>query len=167
MTTHFPKRLKINEVVPYLRLPSNRHVDMNLWDLKQKRNLVIFFYHGIDCKHCAVKLKELDQAYDNVTELEAEILAVSFDNLSKLRDHAQRTGIRFHLLSDQTGETTETFTCRDNVKSSSCPSIFITDRFGGLRYQKIASEADELPSKEEILSWLLLIQSECPECSHL
>jgi len=165
--TQFPEKLKVNEVVPYLRLPSNRDGDINLWDLKQKRNFVIFFHHGIDCSHCTAKMKELEQAYDNTVELEAEIFAVSFDNLSELRNYAQNAGIKFHLLSDKTGEITEAFTCKDTARTAPCPSIFVADRFGVLRYQKLGSEADELPSKEEILSWLLLIQSECPECSHL
>lgn len=47
LITHFSEKLRVNEVVPYLRLPSSRDGCINLWDLKQKRNLVIFFHHGI------------------------------------------------------------------------------------------------------------------------
>lgn len=113
------------------------------------------------------KLKELSEIYVNAKELETEILAVSSDNLEKLKRYAKRIRITFHLLSDETGETTETFTYTDVGKNAPFPSIFITDRFGVLRSQKIASEAHELPDTKEILSWLLLIQTECPECSHL
>ena len=73
----------------------------------------------------------------------------------------------FHLLSDETGETTVTFTYTDIKNNVPFPSIFIADRFGVLRYQKIVSEAHELLEGKDILSWLLLIQTECPECSHL
>ena len=73
----------------------------------------------------------------------------------------------FHFLSDETGETTVTFTYIDIENNVPLPSIYITDRLGVLRYQKIVSEAHELPDGKEIISWLLLIQTECPECSHL
>lgn len=71
LIAHFSEKLSVNEVVPYLRLPSSRDGYINLWDLKQKRNLVIFFHHGIDCRYCTTKLRELDQTYDNAVELDA------------------------------------------------------------------------------------------------
>jgi len=163
----FQERLKLGEVVPNLNLPSNRNGNVNLWDLRQRKNLVIFFYHGIYCAHCVAKLKELSEIYANAIGLETETLGISFDNLEKLRKYAKRLGIPFHLLSDEKSEATETFTYTDPENNVPVPSIFITDRFGVLRYQKIASEAHELPDGKEILSWLILIETECPECSHL
>jgi len=161
------EKLVLYGVVPYLNLPSTRNGKVNLWDLKQTKNLVIFFHHGVECAPCQAKLKELAQAYDRVKELEAEVLAVSFDILEKLKSYAQGRAIPFPLLSDQTGETAESFTHKDSKRNAPFPSIFITDRFGALRYQKITSESHELPDAKEILDWLLLIQTECPECSHL
>lgn len=99
--------------------------------------------------------------------LDAEILGVSFDNLDETRNYAKETGVMFPLLSDENMEATEKFTHQDEARKAPYPSLFITDRFGVLRYQKIVEEADELPDVKEVLSWLLLIQTECPECSHL
>lgn len=99
--------------------------------------------------------------------LETEVLGVSFNDASKAKKQAELDGIPFPLLSDLDGETTERFTHIDYAKNAPFPSVFITDRFGELRYQKIATEAESLPGEEEILSWLLLIQTECPECPHL
>lgn len=115
----------------------------------------------------ASKLKELAEVYTRAKELETEILAVSFDNIEKLKRHAKRNAILFHLLSDVTGEITLAFTCTDIENNVPFPSIFIADRFGVSRYQKIVSEAHELLEGKDILSWLLLIQTESPECSHL
>jgi len=58
-------KLKLSEVVPYLNLPSNKNRGINLWDLKQKKNLIIIFYHGSKCDHCKKKLKELAEVYSN------------------------------------------------------------------------------------------------------
>jgi len=112
-------------------------------------------------------LRELAEAYANFEELKAEILAVSFDSLKQLKTYAKRIGIPFHLLSDEAGETTERFTYIDVERNVPVPSIFITNRFRLLRYQETAFEAHELLDAKEILSWLLLMQTECPVCSHL
>ncbi len=86
------------------------------------------------------EVEELAEAYADFEEFEAEILAVSFDSLKKLKSYAKRIGIPFHLLSDEAGETTERFTYKDVERNVPFPSIFITDRFGVLRYQEIASK---------------------------
>ena len=160
-------KLELQEVVPYLNLPSNKGANVNLWDFKQRKNLVLIFHHGRTCSNCRKKLKELAEAYKEIQALEAEILAVSFDNLEDAKVQGDEDKLPFPLLSDQSGATTERFTYIDKSKSMPFPAIFITDRFGALRHQKIAEEATDLPSAVEILSGLLLIQIECPECSHL
>jgi len=162
-----PAKLRLDEVVPYMSLPSSRDVNVDLWAYKQRKNLVILFHHGFECSPCAEKLEELARAYDQVQELEAEILAVSFDRVDQIREYAKRASIPFPLLCDAKGVATERFTYEDEVRGSPLPSVFITDRWGALRYQKIAREADDLPNVEEALSWLLSIRIECPECSHL
>lgn len=93
----FSEKLKLGEVVPYLNLPSNKNGNVSLWDLKQRKNLVIIFYHGTYCVHCIAKLKELAEVYTRAKELETEILAVSFNNIEKPKRHAKRIAMPFHL----------------------------------------------------------------------
>jgi len=52
-------KLKLGEVVPYLELPANKGTSINLWDFKQRKNLVLFFHHGVECGRCVRTLKEL------------------------------------------------------------------------------------------------------------
>jgi peroxiredoxin len=160
-------KLELQEVVPYLNLPSNKGMNVNLWNFKQRKNLVLIFHHGKACSHCRNKLKELVEAYKEIKAFEAEILAISFDSLEDANDQGEEDKIPFPLLCDHSGATTERFTFIDKSKNMPFPTFLITDRFGALRYQKIAQEATDLPDTAEILSWLLLIQLECPECSHL
>lgn len=160
-------KLELQEVVPYLNLPSTKGTNINLWDFKHRKNLVLVFHHGKTCNYCRNKLKELAKVYEELQFLEAEVLAVSFNNIEDLKDQWEKDALPFPLLSDQSGATSERFTFIDKSKNAPFPSVFITDRFGALRYQKIAEEATGLPSVSEILSMLSLIQIECPECSHL
>lgn len=160
-------KLQLQEVIPYFSLPSNKNEQVSTWDFKQKKNLVLFFNHGTECPHCASKLKEFTTSYARFEELEAEIISISLDSVERLKVFASQGNIRFPCLSDERKETTGKYTHLDAERNAPYPSVFITDRFGVLRHQQIASEANELLSVDEILSWLLLIQTECPECSHL
>uniref|UniRef100_A0A7C2NZC0 Redoxin domain-containing protein n=1 Tax=candidate division WOR-3 bacterium TaxID=2052148 RepID=A0A7C2NZC0_UNCW3 len=160
-------KLELQEVVPHLNLPSNKGTNVNLWDFKQRKNLILIFHHGRACSHCRKKLKGLAEAYKEIQAFEAEVLAVSFDNPDEAKVQVEEDKLPFPLLSDQNGATTARFTYIDKSRNMPFPAILITDRFGALRYQKIAEEATDLPSTVEILSKLLLIQIECPECSHL
>lgn len=164
-----PEKLILYEVLPYLSLPSNKkdNVNVNLWDFKQRKNLVLFFHHGFKCPCCSAKLREINAVYPQVQAEEAEVLAISFDGLKDAEAFAEKEDIRFPLLFDMKGEDSARFTYIDETRHSLYPSLFITDRFSALRYQKIADEADELPHVKEITDWLRLIQTECPECSHL
>ena len=160
-------RIEAGALLPYLDLPSNRNVTVNLWDFKQKKNLVIIFHHGIGCNDCRRKLRELTEIYGKAKDLEAEFLAVSFDSPAEGIKQGEEDKLPFPLLSDLDGAATGRFTHVNVARKAPYSSIFISDRFGVLRYQKIAEEAGELPAGKEILDWLLLIECECPECSHL
>ncbi len=81
--------------------------------MRQRKNLVIVFFHGMYCAHCVAKLKELAEAWQKFQDLETEVLAVSFDSPDSLRRLEKRVRIPFHLVSDQTGETTARFTYVD------------------------------------------------------
>jgi peroxiredoxin len=160
-------KLKIWEVVPNLDLPSNRNGNISLWNFKQRKHLVIIFHHGSKCSFCRNKLKDFAEVYKEIQKLEAEVLAVSFESIDQLKRQAEEDRIPFPMLSDAYGEATESFTYMDEKRKGPFPSVFITDRYGELRKQEVGTEADKLLSKEEILSWLLLLETECPECSHL
>ncbi|MBC7131220.1 peroxiredoxin family protein, partial [Candidatus Bathyarchaeota archaeon] len=151
---------------PAIRLPSNKGT-IDTWNFKHRKNLVVIFHHGKDCQYCRAKLQEIAKAYDKIKQLEAEVIAISFDTMQTIQEYASADNIPFPLLSDVNRQVYSKFTCLDSSRNAPCPSIFITDRFCELRFQEIAREGYELPDAEEILSWLLFIETECPECSHL
>ena len=162
------EKLKLYEVLPHLGLPSNKgNGNINLWDYKQRKNLVLFFHHGFKCPRCSSKLVEIASAYPQIQAEEAEVLAISFDSLKDAEAFSEKMRVQFRLLSDTKNGDSAAFTYVDEAKKGLYPSLFITDRFSALRYQKIVEEADRLPPVKEIVDWLELIQLECPECSHL
>ena len=96
----FSHKLKEKEVVPVFSLPSSLGREINLWEYKHKQNLIIVFHHGLTCTICQRKLKEYAETYEKVKDLEAQILAISFDALDHLKKFLQRAPLPFSLLSD-------------------------------------------------------------------
>ncbi len=157
-------KLSLQEVVPHFVLPSDELDNVDTWDYKQRKNLVIIFHHGFGCPSCRKKIAEVAQDYERIQELNAEVLAISNDSPKKAREFAEKANVTFPLLSDTKG-ITEKYSYEDEARGAPAPSVFITDRFGGLYYQKIGWEADDLPTVEEITDWSYLIEIQCPECS--
>lgn len=164
---NFGFKINLREVIPLLQLPSSINKEISTWDLKQYKNLVLFFNHGTKCNYCWQKIKALDAIYPKLKGLETEVLAVSFDNVSDLKEKAAKDNIKFPLLSDANNRYTMKFTYIDNWRNSPYPSIFITDRYGELREQEIKVEADQLMNEVDIVSKIFAIEIECPECSYL
>ncbi len=162
----FSYKLKLRQEIPYFSLPSSGGKEVSLWDYKQKKNLIIVFHHGSKCARCQKKLEEYAEVYERAEKLDAE-LAISSDTPREIEGYLKKVPLPFPLLSDSDGKVAAQFTYIDSQRNAPFPSIFITDRFGELHYQKIVSEADELPSGDEVLDWFLFIQIQCTECSHL
>lgn len=160
-----PPRLMLQEVVPFIELPYNQGKNVNLWQYKQRKNLVLVFYHEFKCPICQRKLKEFTEIYGDVQGLDAEILAISQDSLKDIQDYAKMFKVPFPLLSDPDGKTMVRYTYKDD--GTPLPALFITDRYGALYYQRVAREANDLPPGKEVVSWLFYIECQCPECSHL
>lgn len=60
------------------------------------------------------------------------------------------------MLSDTSGKATALYTYIDEARNGPFPSIFIADRYGELRKQEIANEADQLLSEQELVAFCCL-----------
>ena len=159
----FNNKLNPQEVIPHIMLQSSYNKIIDTWDYKQKKNMIIIFYHGNRCEICKKKLEEYNNIYPRMKDFRylAEFLAISYDNIDQIKQQAKTSSIDFPMLSDPEKKITKKFTYNDNSKNAPFPSIFITDKYGALWYQKIAKKANQLPSAEEILDWSFSINCEC------
>lgn len=163
MARLYQPKLSLQQVVPDFELPSTKGARLGLWDFKPQRNLVLFFFHNGGCAACRELLLGLARDYPRYKDEEAEILAVTTAPLDQSLKLAQDLSLPFPILSDPTGETAQKFTYLDE-RGQAVPSVFVLDRFGALYTQVIAEQESQLPSSEEILEWLDLIEAQCPEC---
>lgn len=159
----FQPKLQLQQVVPEFKLPSTAGERIGPWDFKQRRNLVLFFFHTEDCEGCADLLREFAKDYPLYIQQEAEILAITTRPLEQAQILAADLSLPFPVLSDSSGEATREYTYLD-AAGQALPSVFVVDRFGALYTQVIAERESQLPSSEEILEWLGLIEVQCPEC---
>lgn len=156
--------LRIGRLIPAFRLPAaNRPTLLGPWEYKQRKNLVLFFFHGGRCPSCHQRLTGLIARYAEFRELEAEVLAISPERIETLRGLAAELASPFPLLADAQGEVFHRY-LRWSENEAPPTALFIADRWGELVAHMVAQEADTLLPEKEVRAWLQFIEIQCPEC---
>ncbi|MCL6472566.1 MAG: peroxiredoxin family protein [Firmicutes bacterium] len=157
------EKIRIDAIIPFFDLPSNKGKNIRPWDYKQRKHLVVYFFGGADCVECRNTLRQFAEHYTNYRQLNAEVLAIGRDNLDNLSRLADSLSLPFPVLSDKNGEVTNAYTYINPKTSMPYPSIFVADKFGSLEEEWIVESEYELPTQDEILSVLQLFELRCPE----
>jgi peroxiredoxin Q/BCP len=126
-------RFRTGQLVPNFRLPAaNRDGQVGPWDYKQHRNLVLIFFRSAECQKCKQLLREIGEHYGDYEQKEAEVLAISTDELDRLRRLAQDFALPFPVLSDSDGKVTDLYLKHPEQIADKIfdVAIFIADRWG-------------------------------------
>ena len=76
------EKLRTGQLIPNFRLSAaNRDGQVGPWDYKQHRNLVLIFFRSAECQKCKQLLREIAEHYGEYKEKEAEVLAISTDEI--------------------------------------------------------------------------------------
>jgi peroxiredoxin len=74
------------QLIPNFRLwAANETRQVGPWDYKQHRNLVLIFFRSLECLKCKQLLQEISEHYHEYQQMEAEVLAISSDEIDYLR----------------------------------------------------------------------------------
>ena len=161
-------KLSTGQLIPNFRLSAvNRNGDVGPWDYKQHRNLVLIFFRTVECLKCKQLLREISEHYGQYQEKEAEVLAISTDEIDRLRQLAQDLALPFPLLSDSDGRVTNLYLkhmeqSEDWVATEA--AIFVADRWGAIFSTKSIEKDQSQPVEAEIRNWLEFIELQCEEC---
>ena len=80
------EKLRTGRLLPNFRLSAaNRDGQFGPWDYKQHRNLVLIFFPSAECQKCKQLLREVAEHYGDYKEKEAEVLAISTEEIGRLR----------------------------------------------------------------------------------
>ena len=160
--------LKPGSMIPSFNLPvANRQGCLGPWDYKQRRNLVLVFFHADHCQDCRKLLLELSAGYRDYQRLEAEVLAISQAEVETLRRLAHDLGLPFPVLSDRDGRVFDAYFVGHERAAKADPhdvGVFVADRWGSIFTTKIAGRGHAMPDESEIREWLEFIEIQCEEC---
>jgi hypothetical protein len=151
--------LRTRQLVPPITARTAEGAIVRAWDFKQKRNLVIAFLHA-DCTRCEAWLAHLATRAADLSEREAVGLVIYAETPPRAAGMLPQPMI---AAADVTGRSQRTFLGREAFGPAGLDrvGVFVTDRYGELYAQWIATDASELPAPGEILSTLWQIQVAC------
>jgi len=143
-------------MVPLFYLPASVGGESGPAALRSKYNMVLAFVGS--GPQAEAYLSSLSEAYRDVQDAQARVLAVVTLPQAAMRKLAASLRLPFTLLSDEGGSTT-----RRMLGDSGQVALCVADRFGQVYYVEFANSASDLSSPETALSWLDHIQIQCPE----
>ncbi len=140
------------KMLPPFKLPAYDGTFFSWWNIKGRKNLVILLCNG-DCPdHWLFQARQL---LPQLKEWETELAVVLRTSKNEITPNPLLAESSLHILFDPNGFVADG--CELTV-----PKIVIADRFGAMRVA-MDVEAKSFPN-EQILDWLQLIETECPEC---
>jgi len=160
-------KLSTGQLIPNFRLSAvNRDGQVGPWDYKQHRNLVLIFFRSAQCRKCQELLRAIAEHYGDYKQKEAEVLAISPDEIDGLRRLAQDLPLPFPMLSDSDGKVTSLYGKHTEgiAEAAVEVAIFVTDRWGAIFTSKSVEDDRDLPAEAEIRAWLEFIELQCEEC---
>lgn len=97
------------DTVPDFQLPNHRGETVSLSDLLADGPLVISFYRGGWCPYCNIEMKALQEKLPEITDLGAQLVAVSPELPDNSMTTAEKNAISFDILSDLGNSVADAF----------------------------------------------------------
>jgi len=145
--------LTVGDTVPNITLASSKGGEVSLTDLKGKK-IVLYFYPKDDTPGCTTEACAFRDNVKNYHDLNAVIIGVSKDPLSKHDKFIEKYGLPFELLSDVEHKLAEAFGAWDekslygNLFMGMIRSTFLIDEDGKIvkewRKVKVAGHVEEV-----------------------
>jgi peroxiredoxin len=161
-------KLSTGQLIPLFRLPAaNRQGRLGPSDYKQHRNLVLIFFRSVGCWKCRRLLQDIAARYGEYREMEAEVLAISADEIDRLRQLVQDLELPFPVLVDSDGKVTDLYLKQTEQAAETAAldaAIFVADRWGAIFTRRGTEEGHDPLAEAEIREWLEFIELQCEEC---
>jgi peroxiredoxin len=108
----------------------------------QGRPVIVVFYLGYGCLHCAEQLKAIAKDYQGFRDAGLEVIAVSSDkqiNLKRAYENLEG-GFPFPLVADPEMTAFRQYRCYDDFEKAALHGTFLIDSKGRVRWQDISYE---------------------------
>ncbi len=119
-----------------------------------RSSLVLFFYRNGQCKTCRAELADLADKYSLVSGEDAEVIAISTDGIDGVKDLAVDLRLPFPVISDPDARIIRLYDVYDDATKTACPTVFIVDMQGVVRFRKTIEGLDDLVPAVDIVNRL-------------
>ena len=121
---------------------------LKLSEFKGKKNVVLIFYQGHFCAICGKQLNNIQFHIQDFRNQDAEIIAISADDIK----HAQLTlgerGLSFHVVPDPNKDLIALYGVKNTSKNIAWPSAFVIDKKGTVILSYASEDGHRLHSSD-------------------
>ncbi|MDY6834627.1 MAG: peroxiredoxin-like family protein [Chloroflexota bacterium] len=103
------KSLKFGDQAPSFSLPNASGQVIKSDDLLKDGPLVLSFYRGGWCPYCNLELQALKEAYPQMKQLGAKLVAISPETPNHSQETSERHALEFEVLSDVGNKVAQEF----------------------------------------------------------
>jgi thioredoxin-dependent peroxiredoxin len=139
-------RIEAGEMAPDFRLESTAGKSMRLYDCKNKKTVLLFFFNYHDDR-CMDRLQALARDYRDFKDTGAVIFPISILKPDEGRALAQKLGLPFAILCDDDHAVSRAYhaskcqdpahVCFNVIEDVEFPEILIIDTSGIIRYRHV------------------------------
>jgi len=122
------------EPAPDFELVDQKGERVKLAELRGTANIVVFFYPKDDTPVCTKEACLFRDNYAAMRDADAIVLGISSDPPSSHRAFAEKNGVTFPLLSDETGEVRKAFGVPNTLGVLPGRVTFVIDKGGIVRH---------------------------------
>ena len=149
---------------PDFSLPDDARKIRTLSEIRGKKPLVTLFFRGAFCATARRDLLAWGDIYERIQWLDADLVAVSVDDIETLAQLRERLELPFSLLSDADFAVSRGYGIYESDERDAGPqphgepAIFVLDKAGNLVFSQIQSGPKGAAHPNEILLMLILMQ---------
>jgi peroxiredoxin Q/BCP len=155
-------RIEVGEMAPDFRLRSTTGSDVRLYDCKNKKNVLLFFFDH-NKEKCIDRLRTLAEDYGKFKDAGIVIFPISIMKVDEGRALAHKLGLPFGILCDDDHSVvraynmgqcsvTPSHVCFEVIHAVEFPTMLIVDTSGIIRYKQAvdaSGKPDDLTLLEE------------------
>ena len=123
----------------------------NLW---ARQKVVVVFYQGGWCPHCAKQLATLQSHSKDFTDAKAVVVGISNESGADATALRDKLSLTFELYSDPDLTAITTWGVEDFGAGSARPATFVIEPGGTISYRRVGDKSGNHPSVDELLDAL-------------
>ena len=129
-----PARINVGDRAPDFSLPDQNGVMNTLSDLLARGSLVLYFYPKDETPGCTAQACTFRAQHDDFVKAGATVVGISSDDTARHRAFADKHGLPFRLLSDESGNVRAAYGVPSTLGIMPGRVTYVVDAAGFVRH---------------------------------